>query len=414
MKTEQPNGTYFWSCLGSAQARRLQTGPFRSAHAPFPPNEKGGDKGKAASTVFQILTLILLIIGSPAMAETPRETLDRLFQEQATAEPRFAIAAAIAIGHDDPYVLVSGTQSIDSDIQVGVDASWHIGSITKSFTAALVFRLVERGVLDLDAAIGSYLGQHVNGMHEDWQALTLRQLLSHTGGIPANASLFNFSRGNPDDPTAARVVQLQRLWHRPTKPNDGSYEYSNIGYVLAGLVAETVTGQPWLTLIQGEIAKPLGLESLGFGPPKAADAPWGHASVLGRSIARSPRNANADNPDWMGPSGLLNLSMSDLARWGQAHQQACAGRRPDFLSAESCTVMRTPVAEDYGLGWIAQPHPGSGSLTIFRNGSNSRWYAILAMVPDENLVMAIATNHYDANSIDAFMIELINTIVDDP
>lgn len=406
--------------MANSRAQRMPTllhrlmSKLRSAglRRPATSKKRTSQRGAVSSRTL-VLSVPPLFAASSAMAKNPQDVLDRLFHELAASQPKYAMAAAMAFGDQAPHVLVSGNQSLDSDIQVGLSQAWHIGSITKSFTATLIMRLSEHGVLDLDAAISGYLEPYTAGMHVDWQSLTLRQLLRHTGGLPANASILSFLHRDVDDATAARIKALQRLWRKPIGSHDGSYEYSNIGYVLAGLVAEQVTGQPWKELIQNEIAGPLNLETLGFGPPTGPDAPWGHGSFLGFPYSIDPKNPGADNPDWMGPAGLMHLSMSDLVRWGQAHLRACAGQQPDFLSPESCVAMRTPGEGDYGLGWIVQSLPGADATVVWHNGSNAKWYAILAMVPEHEFAVAIALNRYDAPAVDAFLRDLIKSVVEE-
>lgn len=358
-----------------------------------------------------IAALVLIIGGGSANAQTQQDTFDRLFDQAAAGQPRFAIAAAFAYGDQDPYVRTAGTQSITSDVVVGPDQPWHIGSITKSFTATLIMQLSERGAVDLDTAIGGYLGPYTANMHEDWQALTLRQLLSHTAGIPANSSVLSLMRRSNGDTAQGRVAELRRLWGAPIGAHDGSYTYSNIGYVLAGLVAEQVTGKSWWALVQDEIAAPLGLETLGIGPPVGPNAPWGHSRMLGLRTPMDPTNANSDNPAWMAPAGLLHLSVSDLVRWGQVHQRACAGLQPDFLSRQSCMQMRTPGEGRYGLGWIVQPVTDTNATLVWHNGSNTKWYAILVMVPERDLVMAITLNKFDEPVVDTLLRALIDAFV---
>lgn len=356
--------------------------------------------------------LVLTIGGGCAAAETPQDIFDRLFDQAATGQPRFAIAAAFAYGDQAPYARVAGPQSIKTDVLVGSDQAWHIGSITKSFTATLIMQLSERGVVDIDTAIGVYLGPYTTDMHEDWQALTLRQLLSHTAGIPANASILSLMRRSNGDTAVGRVAELQRLWRSPIGSHDGSYTYSNIGYILAGLIAEQMTGKSWQALVQDQIAGPLDLETLGFGPPVGPTAPWGHARTLGLRTPMDPGNPKSDLPAWMAPAGLLHLSVSDLVRWGQAHQQACVGLRPDFLSSQSCMQMRTPGEGKYGFGWIIQAIPDKDATLVWHNGSNTKWYAILVTVPDHDLVMAITLNKFDEPVVDVLLRNLIDAFVD--
>lgn len=357
-------------------------------------------------------TAAMLMITGPAHTETAQVIFERNFQALADAQPRHAVAAALTIGAGNPYVLVSGNQNTRNDVAVDIDAAWHIGSVTKSLTAALVMRLVERGQLDLDAPIGDYLPQYRLEMHPDWQSLTLRQLLSHTGNVPRDVSLWGLFFPSNGDPTRTRVTEMQKLWNKPLQVTDGSFQYSNIGYALVGAVVENVTQEAWFALLKREITDPLGLDTVGLGPPTNATAPWGHTSRFGVSRPIDPTSNSADNPAWMGPAGTLRMSMSDLAKWGQIQLAACQGERPDFLSKDSCIAMQTPVAIDYGMGWVIQPVPGFDATLVWHNGSNTKWYTFLAMIPEHEIVFAVSLNHFDEGPIDVFAKSLIQELLE--
>lgn len=309
-------------------------------------------------------------------------------------------------------MVVAGNRDRRDSQAVASDAAWHIGSITKSFTAALILRLVAQGRLDLDRPVGDSLSSHGARMHPDWQAVTLRQALSHTAGLRANVPVWDLMKPEGDDRVAARLQRLRAVWHRAPGGRSGRFAYSNVGYVLAGVVAETVAGRPWEDLILTELARPLGLGSLGFGPPAGKGDPFGHGRFLGFHVARDPEKNRADNPAWMGPAGGLHLNLGDLVRWGQVHLAARQGRRPDFLAPDACALLHRPISEEYGLGWVVQPVPEEGTTLIWHNGSNTLWYAVLAMVPERDLVVAIAINRYDHAGGDALVRDLIRALID--
>lgn len=322
----------------------------------------------------------------------------QLFRLVAADSPDYAHGLAIAQARLAPEIMVAGPSQHTGGAPIGPEARWHIGSITKSFTATLIMRLVDRGQVRLDAPIGDYLSRHVDRMHPEWQSITLRQLLSHTAGVPANASQEAHAHAYDYDGPSGRRHVLRGMWGDALPEEPGRYLYSNVGYTLAGLVAEEVTGQTWEALIKSEIAGPLGLTSLGFGAPKGQGDPRGHSVGWFRVQAMDPQDPYADNPPWMAPAGAIHLSLKDLAAWGQAHLQACQGTRPDLLSAESCQLMRVPVRQDYGLGWVTES--SGDSPVIWHNGSNTYWYAMLWLMPDRGTVIAAAVNAPDEDGID--------------
>ncbi len=314
--------------------------------------------------------------------------------------PAFALGVAQASGTTiETHTL--GSIRKGSDQPVDPNAQWHIGSITKSFTATLIMQLVEQDKLALDTPIATYLPN--DPLHAQWQAITLRQLLSHTAGLRANAGMLAFRKRGSDNIHALRRDVLSAYWDDALKGTPGTYTYSNLGYVLAGFIAEEVTGETWENLIRTQIATPLNLTSLGFGAPLQDGSPWGHRNYVMIKRPVSPDSTGADNPPWLGPAGTLHLSLADLTRWGQAHLAACRGEIPDFLSQTSCETMQTEVKDGYGLGWVL------GEETVWHNGSNTMWYAILGLRPAEDRVIVAATNVFDMAGLDAVFKDLRDT-----
>lgn len=343
-----------------------------------------------------ILSALCAVSGAFAAGAEDFETRA---ERAALAAPKYALGVAHGKGASAPTTLTFGTLKTGSNTPVAADASWHIGSISKSFTASLIMRLVERGTLSLDTPIAQYLLEDRATMHADWQALTLRSLLSHTSGLPANAPRSAFLVRTVEDLHTVRREVLSTVWSKEPGGAAGTYLYSNLGYVLAGFVAEEVTGKTWEDLIRSEIADTLGLKSLGFGAPVEPGAAWGHRNFILFKRPIPPDSEGADNPPWLGPAGTIHLSLADLVRWGQAHLAACKGTMPLFLTAASCMEMQTAIAEDYGLGWVITNAEDSAPQ-VWHNGSNSMWYAMLMLLPEQDLVLAATTNVFDAERID--------------
>ena len=354
-------------------------------------------------------TLIAAVL--PLSANAQEALPNDIFEAAAQADPNYALSFSYAFGQNDPTVMTAGPTVKDGSVLVANDARWHIGSISKSFTSTLVMRLVERGLLDLDNPVGTYLSDHKDQIHPDWKAATLRQLLSHTAGLPANAPPRTMRKTYDYAPSQGRQAVLAEMWDRPLEGEAGKFLYSNLGYVLTGFIVEEVLDMSWEEAIQSEIGTPLGLPSLGFGAPTQLDAARGHRTFWGFRRPVSPEDPLSDNPKWMGPAGTIHLSMKDLTRWGHVHLDICTGGKPDYLSHESCQIMQTPVASDYGLGWVLKTSEEEGRV-VWHNGSNTMWYAMLLIVPDSNLVLALATNQFKPGPIDKLARDLAKSLID--
>ena len=343
-------------------------------------------------------TALALSLAAPANAEDLAGDLAAI----AADRPGFALGVGVATSGSAPQVHAFGPIHIGSGTNVALGSRWHIGSISKSFTATLVMQQVDKGALSLDAPIATYLPEVASNMDPSWQALTLRQLLSHTAGLPANPGITAMRKRGSDDLHSLREEVLAGLWNKPVTP--GNFAYSNIGYVLAGYVLEVVTGQSWEDLIRRDIAIPLGLSSLGFGAPDGPHDPWGHRNWIIMKRPVDPKDKGSDNPPWLGPAGTLHMSLTDLTQWGQAHLEACRGERPAFLSQASCMEMQAARQDNYGLGWVI-----ADGGRVWHNGSNTLWYAVLSVSHETDQVIAVTTNVLDTKTVDTLVQKLTQT-----
>ena len=137
------------------------------------------------------------------------------------------------------------------------------------------------------------------------------------------------------------------------------YEYSNVGYVLAGAMAERVANQSWETLISSTLFAPLDMKTAGFGglgTPGQIDQPWPH-HANGKPVARN--GPPADNPEVMGPAGTVHSSLSDWARFVADQLRGERGESA-LLQPETYQRLHTPrSAETTRWGGSSRSGPGA-------------------------------------------------------
>ncbi|MFN3825430.1 MAG: serine hydrolase domain-containing protein [Pseudorhodobacter sp.] len=295
---------------------------------------------------------------------------------------------------------VAGMRARGQACAILPDDKWHIGSITKSMTALLLARLVARGLARLDQPLGDLAALP---LHPDLARRTLRALLAHRAGLAANPARTDCFVAHPPDPNQPegplRDSVLAPLLLAAPRP--GRFRYSNLGYMLAGHIAEQVGGSPWKQLMRAEIAAPMGLDSLGFGPPPAPN-PMGHGSILSRVLTRRGQGpgcgapiahhaAFADLSPAFGPAGLVHLSLPDLLRYGAAI--GCLGRGDDGIvpGAVFCDLIS---GRDYAGGWVISAEG------LRHNGSNGLWVADLRIDHARRTITAMVSN---SGSLGAFI-----------
>jgi len=308
-----------------------------------------------------------------------------------------------------------GTRRAGTDTPVTVDDRFHIGSDTKGMTATVAAILVEAGALRWDSPLGEVFPDLAERMQATLRAVTLAQLLSHTGGIPSDNDkimrLIEQSFAQQDKNLDELRLWLLTQWcgEAPQSPPGTKFAYSNLGFVLAGAMAERVTGRTWEELVATRVFDPLELRSAGFGPQARlgrTDAPLGHEVRADGTLKVMLAGPNGDVPAIYGPAGDVHLSILDFARW--AGWNAGEGRRgPTLVGAATLRKLHTPVIEmaprpdappgtpaggRYGLGWGITNLPFSPEPFVFHGGSNGMNLAYVMMQPERDFALVLLTN----------------------
>ena len=304
---------------------------------------------------------------------------------------------------DNTHVCCYGVLNVDSGEVVQHDSMFQVGSITKVWTASLVMGLVDRGLIDLDATVRSYLPEFRTADIEKAKAVTVRQLLCHSSGLDGD---FMTDTGAGDDRLARFVDRCALLPHIFAPGED--FSYSNSAYKLAGRVVEVCSGLPFDDALRKFVIEPLGLSSA------ISDIP----SLVGRSVAsgHAPPSDGTDKPQRIptlytlpvsgAPTGsTLMTSAQDLISFARMHlSNGLAADGSTVLSEKSVNEMqqlqnKVPVpARDidaWGLGWMFLDH--SGKRIFGHDGATVGQSAYLRVDAATDTVAVVFANGGHAN-----------------
>jgi CubicO group peptidase (beta-lactamase class C family) len=178
------------------------------------------------------------------------------------------------------------------------------------------------------------------------------------------------------------------LAHPPAAPPGTAFLYSNQGYAVVGAMLEKVAGQSWEELITTQLFQPLKMHSAGFGTPPG-DNPWGHHIEDG--VITPIRQ---DNPPAIAPAGRVHCTLDDLARFTMLHMD---GTESAVLSPASIARLHTPPGdgkEGMACGWhrCNRAWAGSSGTALTHTGSNTMWYVMMWVAPQNRFAVVIGTN----------------------
>jgi CubicO group peptidase (beta-lactamase class C family) len=223
-----------------------------------------------------------MLVGAPAYSSAKRriakqggtvrvtnsvpENLDTLVREAMEEWQVPGLALAVTRDGEPDWVKAYGLRDVEAGLPVTVDTQFILCSVTKSFTALGLAMLVDEGRLDWAKPVRDYLPEF--RLHDTvaTEGVTTIDLLCHSTGLPRHDWVWM-----PGDISRAEMLAALR-YLEPSKAIRAAYQYCNLGYVAAGMVAERISGQTWEDFTRERIMKPLG-RVFGRGPERAQTRP---------------------------------------------------------------------------------------------------------------------------------------------
>lgn len=308
---------------------------------------------------------------------------------------------SIAVVDDQDLVWAEGYGLADPDREIPVTAEtvYRVASVSKLFTALAVMQLVERGVLDLDAPITTYLPEFEPDNPFE-KPITLRQIHSHRSGLVREPPVGHYF--DPTEPSLeATVMSLNET--ALVYPPETRTKYSNAAVSVAGLVVERTQGEPYADYAQHALLDPLGLSKTSFHPRPDLRRDLGVGYMW-----RYDTNTLTEAPVFelgIGPAANLYTTMSDLGRFMSAlfaiHDGATTGIvQPETLEEMWTVQFAEPgQQEGFGLGFYVSDFQGHRRVqhSGVMYGYATRIYAL----PDRKLGVALVAD-----------VDAVNPVVD--
>lgn len=354
-------------------------------------NGRGSGMG---SIVISTCIIAMVVSASTASAQVVQPTaealaeLDRRIQTELNERNIPGALVAVVSRGRIVHLKTYGMANVEHSVPVTDSTVFEIGSISKQFVSAALMLLVEEERVGLDDPIHQYLPD----LPSEWLGVTVRQLLTHTSGIPDYEEIRTYDvygfRLTPEE-----VIQIAHSRPMDFAPGAGWY-YSNTGYFLLSMIVERVEGRPLGQVLQSRIFEPLGMRQTRMADPEAiiphrAAGYW--INKAGALINRRPTETSST----LGAGGILT-SVYDLAKWDEALYG------DQLLSAESKATMWTPAVlpdgrnTGYAFGWGVRPYRGLTSQS--HGGQVAGFVASFSRFPEQEAAIIVFANRYRVSS----------------
>jgi CubicO group peptidase (beta-lactamase class C family) len=349
-----------------------------------------------------MVLLVALSLAGPAQAQAASDSaspsdrpeleafLDAFFTEK--MEEHHVAGASVSVVKDGEVIMAKGYGYADVEKRIPVDPDttlFRLASTTKLFTWTAMMQLVERGKLDLDEDVNTYLDFEIPATYP--QPITLRHLMNHTAGF--EDGFYDTATSSAEKPMPLGEWLATHIPTRVRPPGEFS-AYSNYGTGLAGYIVERVSGLSYDDYIEQYILGPLGMAHTTTRQPLPehlrTDMAVGHAYVNGVY--------QAQGYSWgqCAPAGAAWASATDMAHFMIAHLQLGQyGNRQILEQATAQQMHSRSFAHDPRLnGWAHGFFEANqnGQRIIGHGGELANFYSYLALLPEQGVGLFVMQN----------------------
>lgn len=297
------------------------------------------------------------------------------------------------------YAKGFGYRNVEEKLPVTPQTLFAIGSCTKSFTAALVGQLEDQGQVNLDRPAIDYHPLLRFKTDEMNRMVSLRDMMSHTTGLPRHDMSWHFF------PSASRDSMIQRIsYMEPNAQVRLSYQYNNFMYVASGGIVEQQTGTSWEQNVSSKLFAPLQMNESVTTTEQVRNA---SNAALGYTSTASNPAALLDYADigGMGPAGAIYSNVLEMSNWVEAWlndgkfngTQVIPAQFVQEATSTQVALGRLPRkqtpdlhADGYGFGWVTSSY--RGHYRINHGGNIDGFTANVAFFPTDGIGIVVLTN----------------------
>lgn len=305
------------------------------------------------------------------------------------------MAVAIVRGNEIVFAEGFGKRNVEKNLSVTASTQFAIGSTTKAFTSVIIGTLVDEGKLAWDEPVISYMPDF--RLHDEYATmhLTVRDLLLHVSGLPRHDLLWYGTDLN-------RGQLYERLrFLEPTAALRQRWQYQNLMYMTAGILAERISGKTWEELVRERIFEPLGMNDATL-----SVAAMQHAKDFSQPYAKDSSGTERidfRSLDAIAPAGAINAGVDEMAAWLRMNLNGGEFEGARVISEETLREIHDPavvIAGEtgveglhfnlYAMGWMVSSY--RGHRLLHHGGGIDGFVSHVALLPDDGIGIVVLTN----------------------
>jgi CubicO group peptidase (beta-lactamase class C family) len=304
-------------------------------------------------------------------------------------------AAIVTLESGLTAIAVAGTRRATGGAAVSTNDLWHLGSNTKAITSLLAAVAVSQDRIQWTTTIAQAFPELTN-IRPEHREVTLRELLSHQSGFGREVNQAALAGGTTPAQRASLVAWAVQ---QPPAVARGTYLYSNLAYVVAGVMLERAFGIPFEAAIAAYLHVPLGATDAGWGPTAAAGSTTQPVAHAWQPNGSWQVREGFDSPPAVAPAGAAHMS---LTSWGRLVREVLRVEAGSSTVAPAVIARQTTSAAvavnattSYGLGWFITTTSWANGKVLWHDGTNTASHSLAVIAPMRNVAFLATTNGFD-------------------
>src|SRR5438094_2890728 len=354
----------------------------------------------ASVTIFFLASLTTFLLASCG-SNSSQPTYDAAIQEGQTAAQELinqgASAVAIALVDDKRIIWSQRFGLADRDTgQMPTDSTmFGIGSVSKMFATIAVMKLVDRGVVDLDTPLVTYLPAFRMAA-AGYENITVRMLLNHSSGFPGTDSRNMIVR-SPVPGYLDQVLQTLSMSRLKAPPGYMSV-YCNDGFTITAALVQAMSGKSYVQFVQDELLTPLGMANTRYPLSAFPAGSYAKAYVKGAAKPQEFVNTLASGGVYSTADDMARIAMMFLSGGRVGTTRILSGASVAEMAKDQTIGSFDPIHNDslaYGLGWDSVSQPGLAAVGFdgwAKGGDSDDYHAALVVSPQAQLGIVVLTD----------------------